>query len=252
MKNRIPTIVLMMWAGTLLYAQDPDRIFDQANVLYQQGKFEEAGRAYESLIQNGYSGGEVFYNLGNCYYKRGILPKAIIYYERARRVMPNDDDLQHNLQLANLMITDKIDPTPRLFVWEFWDGVKDAFSLRGITWLGYGVFVCLAASVMGFVLARSFRAKKAALLAGIGSAVLLVLILLIFGAKFSALHRTDAAIVTANITTVKNSPDAKSSDAFVVHGGLKVQITDRVNEWVKIRLADGKVGWMENSAAEVI
>ena len=252
MKTCIAAIVLLMWTGSLVHAQDPERIFDQANVLYQQGKFEEAGGAYESLVQNGYSGGEVFYNLGNCYYKRGILPKAILNYERARTLMPNDDDVQHNLQLANLMITDKIDPAPRLFVWDFWDGVKDAFSLRGITWLGYGVFVMLAASVIGFVLARSFRAKKATLLSGMASALALVLILLIFGAKLSALHRSDAAIVTANITTVKNSPDAKSSDAFVVHGGLKVQITDRVNEWVKIRLADGKVGWMENSAAEAI
>lgn len=252
MKNWIPTIVLMLWAGTLVHAQDPERIFDQANVLYQQGKFEEAGRAYESLVQNGYNGGEVFYNLGNCYYKRGILPKAILNYERARRLMPNDDDLQHNLQLANLMITDKIDPTPRLFVWEFWDGVKDAFSLRGVTWIGYGVFVILVACVIAFVLARSFRAKKISLLAGMGSALALLLVLLIFWAKFSALYRTDAAIVTANITTVKNSPDGNSSDAFVIHGGLKIQITDRVNEWVKIRLPDGKVGWMENSAAEVI
>jgi tetratricopeptide (TPR) repeat protein len=252
MKTCIPAIVLLVWTGSLVHAQDPERIFDQANVLYQQGKFEEAGQAYELLVHNGYNGGEVFYNLGNCYYKTGNLPKAILNYERSRRLMPNDDDLQHNLQLANLMITDKIDPTPRLFVWEFWDGVKDAFSLRGITWLGYGVFVILSASVVGFVLARSFRAKKVALFSGMGSALALVLTLLIFWGKLSALHRTDAAIVTANITTVKNSPDAKSSDAFVVHGGLKVQITDRVNEWVKIRLADGKVGWMENSAGEVI
>jgi SH3-like domain-containing protein len=68
----------------------------------------------------------------------------------------------------------------------------------------------------------------------------------------SDIGRRDTAIVVAEITTIKNSPDAKSSDAFVLHGGVKIQITDTVSDWIKIRLADGKVGWMERSAAESI
>jgi hypothetical protein len=150
------------------------------------------------------------------------------------------------------MITDRIEATPRLFLWDYWDGIKGALSLSTLTWVCYGLFVLLIVSIGVVVLARTYQLRRLGLFGGsISTAVLLLFVLLLVG-KIGEVNRTDAAVVTAKITTVKNSPDSKSSDAFVLHSGVKVQITDGVNEWLKIRLADGKVGWMEKSAAEVI
>ena len=120
------TLCLMSTAGPV-WAQSPEQSFDQANLLYQQNKFGEARDAYEAIVHEGFVSGELYYNLGNAYYKTGDLGKAILNFERALRFMPNDDDLKHNLQLANLMIVDRIEPTPRLFLWDDWDGVKSAF-----------------------------------------------------------------------------------------------------------------------------
>jgi tetratricopeptide (TPR) repeat protein len=247
-------LVCALWLLTAVvaFAQSPEQVFDQANQLYQQNKFAEARDAYESVVRNGFLSGELHYNLGNAYYKTGDVGKAILNYERALKFMPNDDDLKHNLLLADLMITDKIEATPRLFLWEYWDDIKGAFSLLTLTWICYGVFVLLISSICVVILARTYQLRRLGLFGGsVSSAVLILFIMLLIG-KIGEVNRADAAIVTAKITTVKNSPDAKSSDAFVLHSGVRVTITDGVNEWVKIRLADGKVGWMEKNDAEVI
>ena len=234
------------------HAETPEQFFDQANLAYQQGKFIEAIRHYEQILQGGEVSGELYYNLGNAYYKAGDLGKAILNYERALKLLSTDDDVRHNLQLANLMITDKIDPTPRRFFWEWWDVVKQTFSLNGITWLCYGLFLLIIGSSMLAILAPSYALRRMAFVGGVASTVLFIGGMLVFVGKLNNVQSLDSAIVTTNITTVKNSPDTKSSDAFVIHSGVKVVVTDKVENWIKIRLADGKVGWMEQKAAETI
>jgi tetratricopeptide (TPR) repeat protein len=251
-KHLIILTALIVLASATGQGQSPAQVYDQANQLYQQNKFAEARDAYEKIVQNGYAGGEVYYNLGNAYYKLGDAGRAILNYERALRFMPGDDDLTHNLQIANLVITDKIEPTPRLFLWDYWNGIKGAFSVTGLTWIVYGLFVLFIGSICLIILSRTYAIRRFGVLGTGGSALLLIFFVIVFIGKVGDVTSNDTAIVTAKITTIKNSPDEKSTDAFVLHNGVKVQITDSVNKWVKIRLADGKVGWMEKSDGEVI
>jgi tetratricopeptide (TPR) repeat protein len=252
MKPIVSVGVLLVLFACGAFGQSPEQSYEQANSLYQQGKVAEARDLYESIVQNGYVSGDIYYNLGNAHYKTGNIAKAILSYERARRLMPSDEDLRHNLQLANLVITDRIEPAPRLFVWDYWDGMKNMVSTRAATWLAYSVFVVLMLTWSMVVLARTYRLRKAGFLAGVVTGLTLIGLLAVLFAKIADDRRTDEAIVLASITTIKNSPDSKSSDAFVLHAGVKIQIIDSVSDWVKIRLADGKVGWMEKAAAERI
>lgn len=245
-------LLFLFGCANLLQAQTPEQLFTQGNQFYQQGNIAQAREAYESVVASGEVSGELFYNLGNAYYRSGNVPKAILNYERAMRLMPADDDVRHNLQLATLMITDRIEPAPRLFVWEYWDAVKDWFSLRTLTFIGYALFVVVIGAIAALVLARTYALRRIAALVAMGVAVVFVFCLAVFAGKLGDVTRDDLAIVTAPLVTVKNSPDGKSTDAFVLHGGVKVQMIDRLNTWTKIRLADGKVGWMEGSAAETI
>jgi tetratricopeptide (TPR) repeat protein len=233
-------------------AQTPEQKFQEANGLYQRGKIAEARDLYQAVVQEGFISGPLYYNLGNAYYRTGDIGRAILNYERALRLMPTDEDVQHNLAMANLRITDRIEPVPRLVLWEYWDGVKNWFSLLGATWAGYAIYCLLLASIAAVFLARSYRLRKTGFVASFVSGLLLVFFVVLFLAKVADTGRTDEAIVVAPITTVKNSPDTRSSDAFVLHAGVKVWILDGVNEWLKVRLADGKVGWMEKSAADII
>jgi tetratricopeptide (TPR) repeat protein len=244
-------ILLFLCAGTMS-AQGPEQVFQQGNVYYQQGNYPAAIERYESILATGMTSGELHFNLGNAYYKQGNMGKAILHYERALRVMPGDDDLRHNLQLANLLIVDKIEVTPRLFVWDMWDGIKAWFSLSGITWTTWGIFLLTAGAVILIILTRSYSLRKAGMIAALILGVVLVFSCVVLIDKAADAGRHDEAVVIATITTVKNSPDAKSSDAFVLHAGVKVRVTDSVGDWINVRLADGKAGWMEKTAAEKI
>jgi hypothetical protein len=233
-------------------AQAPEQRFEQGNEAYQQGKINEAVDTYESILRNGYISGPLYYNLGNAYYRAGNIPRAILNYERALRLMPGDDDLRHNLQLANMMITDKIEPTPRLFLWDYFDAVKNAFTLDAVTWLAYAGFVLVVGSVCVVILGRTYFVRKVGLWGSAVSVFVLLVFVTLFFVKLNDVNRQNEAVVTSNIVTVKNSPDEKSSDAFVLHGGVKVQIIDQLSSWIKVRLADGKVGWMESKETERI
>jgi tetratricopeptide (TPR) repeat protein len=250
--RRILLLSLILAASGRLTAQTPEENLRHANQLYQQGKFSEAREAYGAILSGGYESPELLYNLGNACYKSGSVPGAILNYERARRLLPGDEDLRHNLQIANMMITDRIEPTPRLFVWDEWDSVKSFFSLPSLTLTVYLFYALVGAMVSLFFLARTYALRKVATLAGCGVFVLFLFFLVVLIARLGDVTRTDEAVVMSQIVTVKNSPDPKSSDAFVLHGGVKVQLIDRVGSWSKVRLVDGKVGWLEATAMEVI
>lgn len=245
-------LLLIMMHATHVAGQTVDQLFQQGNQAYQQGKYREALEAYEKIRAAGYGGAVLQYNLGNAFYKTGDIAHAVLSYERARRLAPDDDDLRHNLQLAGLMLTDRIEPAPRLFILDWWEGLKAALSLNGMT---IGVFLLFTLTMGGFsgmLLARSYRARRAWFFGAMAGGALVLASGAVLWAKIADLHRQDEAVVMAGITTVKNSPDTSSSDAFVLHAGVRVQITEAVEGWVKIRLADGKVGWMEKGAVEVI
>lgn len=250
--RRLILLSLMLCAARQVPAATPEEMLRQANQLYQQGKFSEARDAYGAILSSGYESPDLYYNLGNACYKSGSVPGAILNYERARRLLPGDDDLRHNLQIANMVITDRIEPTPRLFVWDYWDAVKSFFSLTGLTMTVYLFYALTAVMASLFFLSRTYALRKIAILAGSGFLLVFLFFLVVLVARLGDVTRTDEAVVMSPIVTVKNSPDPKSSDAFVLHGGVKVQLIDRVGSWSKVRLADGKVGWLEGSAVEVI
>jgi len=252
MARTLVVSMLVILAAAAAVAQSTEQLFQQGNSHYQQGNYAAAADAYEAILNTGVTGGEVLFNLGNAYYKQGNMGKAILNYERALRLMPGDDDLRHNLQLANLLIVDKIEVTPRLFIWDWWDGLKAWFSLGGITWFVYVLLVCVAGGVASILLARSYTMRKIGIFATLAAGLILLFFVVVLVDKARDAGRSDEAIIVVPITTIKNSPDEKSSDAFVLHAGVKVRITDNVTSWVKIRLADGKVGWMDRSAAERI
>jgi tetratricopeptide (TPR) repeat protein len=244
-------MLTLLLAGTAS-AQDPQAMFTQANQLYQQGKIAEARTEYEKIVHLGYVSGDLLYNLGNACYRSGDIPRAVLNYERAARYMPNDDDLRHNLRLASLMGVDRIEPTPRLFLWDYWDGLKNWFSVTSAGVLMLLLFTLLCAALALVLLARTYALRRTAAITAIVLGFFFVLSAVVVAGKIFDMGRSDEAVVLAQIATVKNSPDEKGTDAFVLHGGVKLTIIDRLDTWVKVRLADGKVGWMQASAAEVI
>lgn len=226
--------------------------FERGNTFYRDGRFDQAAAAYETILKQGTATPAIYFNLGNSYYRLGKTAPAILAYERALRLRPNDPDVKHNLDLVNLKTADRIEPLPELFFIEWLRTVSSYMPLHTTIWifaLGWLIlFTSLAALYIltNPMIMRLFR----------NIAITALVMLIPFGVLLvtqvaDARIRNDA-IVTTSIATAKTSPDAQSLDAFVIHEGLKVKLSDSLGDWVKIVLADGKVGWIRSQECERI
>jgi tetratricopeptide (TPR) repeat protein len=226
-------------------------LYAKANYVYKAGNFDSAKVLYSEIIQNGMVSSELFFNLGNTFFKKGNIPEAILYFERALRIAPNDEDIQYNLNIANTYITDKITPLESIFFKEWWDSITYAFSVS--TWAV--LFILLLAIASALITLYSISShRKMKQLGLIGGAIVFGISLIVLLITNSAFHRLnkDQAIVFSPTVNVKSEPSINSTDQFVIHEGLKVEIIDSEGDWTRIRLSDGNSGWLQSQSIERI
>lgn len=226
-------------------AQSIEAYFLKGNELYQKGDYKGAIEAYNKILQAGYESWEVYYNLGNAYYKNKQIGLAILNYERAKRLNPENEDIEFNLSLANLAIVDRIPALPKFFLFAWISNFTHLFSLKflGIlTIIIYLVFITLILLRL-FIKNRNFQKFSFVIL------VINTTFLLIFGSmlvfRIYENENKVEAILLADKVDVLSAPGTAGTELFTLHEGVKLQIKDRSGEWVKIRLADGKVGWVK-------
>jgi tetratricopeptide (TPR) repeat protein len=245
-------IILILFLSTFSKADEALVQFEQANQLYRNGDFKNAALLYEKIIHNGYHNSELYYNLGNTYFKLDETGKAILYYERAKNIYPNDEDINFNLKIANLKVVDKIEVIPQLFFIEWWYSLIRWFSSD--TW---SIFT-LTTIWLGIILLSLFRISKSPFTrrAFFFSGIIIVVVAgfsLIFSIQQNKSEKSESmAIVFSPSVTVKSSPDEAGTDLFLLHEGVKVEMLDKVGNWFKIKLVDGKIGWLPSNAVEII
>ncbi len=247
-KNIIMVFVLF----SISFAQAPEDLMSRANSHYQSEEWQEAISTYEKILSQDYESAALYYNLGNAYFKSGVIGKAILNYERALKLDPGDDDVQFNLKLAKTRTVDRIQEVPQLFILEWWDLLITSVSVPTWAVISLLFYLMLLTAVGIYLLSQSIYFQKISVYGGVVSLVGLFLSLIILFSAYSREVTTDFGVVTADLANVKVSPTAESSDAFVVHEGLKFEIQDQLDDWVKVRLADGKVGWIPNNSLEKI
>lgn len=251
---KIIVIITLSLSGIIFNssAQDVGELMKQANDYYRDGEFDKAIIIYDSLVNAGYQGTSLYYNLANSYYRVGKLGFAILNYERALKLSPSDDDVKHNLAFANLSTVDRIQPLPTFFLFDWWESILASLTINGWTYLTYFIFILLLISIVFYFFAKTIFQQKLILFSGLGILVVLLISLSLLIVKIYREETVIGGVVVEQSITVKTSPDQGSTDAFVIHEGLKVNLEDKIDNWVKIKLADGKVGWVENEAVEKI
>lgn len=236
----------------IIWGQNVDESMKQAGEYYRNSQFDEAIEIYERLLNEGYEGTSLYFNIANSYYRIGKLGEAILNYERALKLSPSDEDVKHNLAFANLSTVDRIQPLPTFFLFEWWESILASLTVNGWTNLAYIIFILLIISVVVYFFAKTIFQQKIILFSGLGILAVFLVILSLLIVKINREENVISGVVIELSATVKTSPDDKSTDAFVIHEGLKVNLEDKLDNWIKIRLADGKVGWVERNAVEKI
>ncbi|MBT8377635.1 MAG: hypothetical protein KJN64_00235 [Ignavibacteria bacterium] len=231
---------------------DESEAMQQAGEFYRNGEFDKAIEIYEDLRNEGYEGTSLYFNLANSYYRVGELGYAIVNYERALKFSPTDEDIKHNLAFANLSTVDRIQPLPTFFLFEWWEVILESFSVNAWTYTAFIFYLILLFLFVFYFFATSISQQKIILFSGLATLAVLAITVSLLIVKANREQTQISGVVVEQSITVKTSPDTKSTDAFVIHEGLKLKLEDKLDDWVKIRLADGKVGWLLEESVEKI
>lgn len=247
-------LVIGIWFITvnLVFGNNNINVFNRANEFYKKEQYDTSIILYESILKSGLEAPEVYYNLGNAYYKNKNIAEAILNYERAHTLAPNDDNINFNLQLAQTMIVDKINTLPEFFLKHWWRIFSEFLSsdIWGIISITLFIVALIFAALYLFTL-RLWLKKFSFWLVLILIALSFVCFINSYQLKSDSLSQTQAIVMTPSVT-IKSSPDENGKDLFVIHEGLKVWIIDKVDNWSKIKIADGNSGWLKNTDIEAI
>ena len=249
MRKSITLVIIFFLSVTMLDADEATTHFINGNKAYEAGQFEEAVQYYEYVIGLKKENWQLYYNLGNAYFRLGVIGKAILNYERALKLNSENEDIRFNLELAALQTLDRI-PEPPKELWltalEKWLKAP-AFSFLLYTTLAiYALILCLLA-------ARNFFAPIAR--AGLVKPVLVVatIFLFVFGGIFSYRWYDQAhnkyGVIIAEEVSVTSSPASDATELFILHQGTKFQLREQSDNWMRIRLRDGKSGWINAQTA---
>ncbi len=242
MKKIFLGIVLLL--GLVGFSQTSDELFSDANNLYQQGKYTEAIEVYSSIEKLGLKSDDLFFNLGNSYYKLNKVAPSIYYYEKALKINTTHEDALINLAFAKRMTIDVIEELPKTFL--------QRFSLRIIQKLSFDVWAIIAvlasflASILFLMYHFSTTSRKKLFYFNTSILAALVLMITVIFAfhNYETVKNNRTAIIFVDKVEIKNAPSTRSEEVFELHEGTKVVILDELDNWKKIKIADGKIGWI--------
>ena len=224
----------------------------KADEAYVAGALDTAIINYESIIAQEYLSAEVFFNLGNAYFRTGNIPNTILNYERALKLAPADEDIQFNLRLAKLRTVDKIEAIPELWFITKFKSLYQILHVDSWAWAMILMALLMVGCVIVFFSAPNSFVKKSSFFGAILFGAIMLKSFYLAEMAHSKLTADNRSVVMQPSLTVKSSPDKSGNDLFVVHEGLVVEEEDATGEWVRIELPDGNTGWVPAVSLERI
>lgn len=244
MKRIVKTLIFLIIASGFAQGEEA---FQRGNSLYNQEKYQEAIDAYNTILDTGQESASLYFNLGNAHYKLSNVGFSIFYYEKALKLTPNDEDIKNNLAFAKKATIDAIDIIPEGFISKTVKKFTNMFSFDRWAWFSV---ICTILFVVLFILYYTTHISSKKRLFFVSSWLLLIFGL--FGVFFAFKQynfnkNNQFAIIFVQETMIKSEPNLRSEEVFELHEGTKVKVTETVNDWKKIKLADGKIGWIPST-----
>ncbi len=241
-------ILILFTLPVSVFAQENNtQLWEKANAYYTTEEYEKAVSAYGQIVQSGEESAKLYFNLGNAYYKTGDVNNAILYYERAKILAPNDPDIDFNLSIANQFVVTKIEALPQPFFARWRTTIINKYPADSWSVISVGSFILFLILLGFFIFSRRAAIKRGAFWLGIFAIVFSGFTFSFASRQKKAIKNRNHAIVFCPRVTVKSSPTQTGTDLFLIYEGLKIEITDSLNTWTEIKLADGNEGWLPDS-----
>jgi tetratricopeptide (TPR) repeat protein len=238
-------LILFLFISPIIFAQNA---FEQGNAFYLKENYQEAIKSYESILNSGKESAEVYFNLGNCYYKLHQVAPSIYNYEKALLLKPNDEEIKTNLNYARKMAVDDIKVIPKVGFNKLVADFTSSFHYDTWAWIAIIFAFVFLLTFIGYYFSKTAFLKR---IFFVGMFIWLFGIVISYTSGISEKKRIDSerpAIVFAETAPVKSEPKPSASDAFILHEGTKVYILESIANWKKIELTDETTGWIQESA----
>ena len=225
----------------------------QADSAYINNDFASAVYLYENILANQGESADIYYNLGNSYFKMDNIAKAIVNYEKALVLNPADGDIRFNLELAQSKTVDKVTPMSEVFLVTWMKNLTDLMSEKGWAKMGITTFILMLSMLALYFFSKKIALKKIGFISAVCLLFICVIANIFASSQKNKAESHGEAIIMAPSVTVKSTPNDGGTDLFILHEGHKVTIKDNtMREWKEIQLEDGNVGWVPTSVIEII
>jgi tetratricopeptide (TPR) repeat protein len=245
--------LVLVFTASLVFAQEERSVkFNKGVEYYTASNYQEALDEWLDIYNTGYRSAELYYNIGNAYFKLNNVPGAILFFERARLLKPGDSNINYNLQIARTLVVDKFEEIPELFFVKWFDFL--ALMLETNTWaiISIVTFILFLILLSVYIYSHRYRTK----VLGFWIAMLFLLIsvssLAFTVRNRNLVYNSSEAVIFSPSVNGKSSPDNSGTDLFVLHEGSKVTIEDNVGDWYEIILSDGNKGWVPSNSLTII
>ncbi len=228
-----------------LTTKSADELWNMGNTAYANGNYIDAERCYSEIMKRGMYSSDLYYNLGNVHHKRGELGTSLLYYYKALRLSPSDDDILHNIEVVSAKTEDNIERVPSFFIAEWSRAIGNLFSCMEWSVLSLIFLALLLAGIITYLLAENLKVRR------IGFWGLVIFLFFFVTSTHHALEAREElvnpseAIIMSKALSVKSSPSDGSTELFILHEGTKVSVITRLDGWCEVMIEDGKKGWVE-------
>ncbi|PCJ95335.1 MAG: ion channel protein [Flavobacteriaceae bacterium] len=229
-----------------------ETLFNNATSAYNEADYNKAIENYLKIIDNGEHSSELYFNLGNAYYKINEIAPSVYYYEKALLLKPNDPEIMTNLGYAQNMTLDAIEKLPETGFAKIYNKLTDFLSFDQWAYVAIALLLLFVLTYIAFYFFRYATQKRIAFITSIVSLILSVFTIVMAYLQYTDFKNHQPAIVFAKETIIKSEPNDRSEEVFRLHQGTKVNVLDQLNDWKKIRIVDGKTGWILSTDMKVL
>ena len=239
--------ILLIFSNT----QSIDNLFEESNDLYTNGDYQNAVEGYLDILKSGFESAELYFNIGNSFYKLNNIPESNYYYEKAKSISPNDDDILTNLSFAQNLRIDKIETLPVTDIQNLKLSILDLLSEKGWSFMLIILIWMTCFAFILYIFSNDSKFKRSFF-----SISLLFLILSSFTLFVNIEKKKNSEIKYAIIydkeIEVWSEPNNISELKFLLHEGTKVKQIDVIEDWLNIQLENGTIGWIQSSSLRIL